>query len=143
MPLYLKCCITILISFGLLACSTMKFDVSQNANSLGDTWGVEVLRVSLSAADYMLDFRYRVTDAEKATPILHRSIKPYILVEKNGLKLPVPSTPKLGSIRQHTKTPEVNRIYFVFFKNVSKMVKRGDKVTVVIGDFRSESITVI
>ena len=117
--------------------------VNSEIKSGVEEYGVEIQRVSLSAADYMLDFRYKVTDVEKAAPILNRSVKPYLLVQKNGIKLPVPSTPKLGSIRQHTKAPEVNRIYFVFFKNVSKMVKRGDKVTIVIGDFRAENITVI
>jgi len=123
----------------------MNSDVKPNSqiDSLADLWGVEIQRVSLSAADFMLDFRYKVTDVEKATPILNRQVKPYLMVEKNGVKLPVPSTPKLGSIRQHTQAPEINRIYFVFFKNVSKMVKRGDKVTIVIGDFKAENITVI
>ena len=145
MHISIKSYLIILASFSLLACSTMNSDVKQDGqtNNLADLWGVEIQRVSLSAADYMLDFRYKVTDVEKATPILNSQIKPYLLIEKNGVKLPVPSTPKLGSIRQHTKAPEVNRIYFMFFKNVSKMVKRGDKVTIVIGDFKAENITVI
>ncbi|RMG84918.1 MAG: hypothetical protein D6708_16425, partial [Candidatus Dadabacteria bacterium] len=34
-----------------------------------EKWGIEVVGVMLSAGGYMLDFRYRVVDPEKAKPL--------------------------------------------------------------------------
>ena len=55
-----------------------------------ERWGVEIQSVRLTAAEYMLDFRYRVLDADKAAPILDRHIKPHVIVERSGAKLQVP-----------------------------------------------------
>jgi len=105
-------------------------------------WGVHVLGIHRTAAGYMLDFRYRVLDAEKATPILNRRIKPELLVEKDNRILRVPVTSKLGPLRQSAKFAKQDRNYFMFFANPAKLVQRGDKVTIVIGDFRAEHLIV-
>jgi hypothetical protein len=57
-------------------------------------WGVKVEGIRLSAADYMLDFRYRVIDPEKAKPLLSRQVKPYLVDQESGAKLIVPAPPK-------------------------------------------------
>lgn len=108
-----------------------------------DQWGVEVLGIQATAAGYMLDFRYRVIDAEKAAPLLDRRIKPYIIVEKNKARLEVPVTNKLGAMRQTTKHVKPNRNYFVLFSNPARHVQSGEKVTVVIGDFKAEHLSVL
>lgn len=116
-----------------------------HVGSLRDEWGVEVLGIHTSATGYMLDFRYRVIDAKKAAPLLDRRIKPapYIIVEKNNAKLGVPVTSKLGALRQTTFNVKPNRNYFVLFSNPSRHVRSGDKVTVVIGDFKVEHLVVL
>jgi hypothetical protein len=38
--------------------------------------------------------------------------------------------------------PKADRQYVVLFSNLNKIVKRGNKVTVVIGDFKAENLTV-
>jgi uncharacterized protein YceK len=113
--------------------------------SLQEQWGVEILGIQTSAAGYMLDFRYRVLDAEKAAPLLDRRIKPkpYIIVEKDNAKLQVPVTSKLGALRQTTFNVRANRNYFVLFSNPSRHVQPGDKVTVVIGDFVAQHLEVL
>jgi hypothetical protein len=90
----------------------------------------------------MLDLRYRVTNAEKAGPILDRGVKPYLVSEKDDSKLYVPVTNKLGSLRNTTKFVKENRNYFMFFANPGKHVASGDTVTIVIGDFKAEHIRV-
>ena len=113
--------------------------------SLREKWGVEVLGIQATAAGYMLDFRYRVHDAEKAAPLLDRRIKPapYIIVEKDNAKLEVPVTSKLGALRQTTFDVKANRNYFVLFSNPARHVRSGDQVTVVIGDFVVEHLSVL
>jgi len=64
-----------------------------------DTLGIEVKGLRLSAAGYMLDFRYRVLDPVKAAPLLERKIQPYLLDEASGARLAVPDAPKVGRLR--------------------------------------------
>jgi hypothetical protein len=110
--------------------------------TLADEWGVEIQSVRLTAAEYMIDFRYKVLDAKKALPILDRTIKPHLIVERTGAKLQVPISAKLGPLRQATTSPIDGRSYFTFFANPGRHVVVGDTVTVVVGDFVVENLTV-
>lgn len=105
-------------------------------------WGVNVESIRLSSAGYMLDFRYRILDPEKATPLLSRKVKPHLVAQESGAKLIVPAPPKIGSLRQKSYQPILDKVYFILFSNPGRLVKPGDKVTVVIGDFRAEDLTV-
>jgi hypothetical protein len=105
-------------------------------------WGVQICGIRLSAADYMLDFRYRVIDPNKASPILNRQVKAYLIDEQSGAKLIVPTPPKVGSLRQKSYEPTADKIYFVMFSNPGRLVKRGSKVTVVIDEFKAENLVV-
>ncbi len=114
---------------------------ARHGASLEERWGVRVLGLHLSAGGYLLDFRYRVLDAAKAKPILDRRARPYLLDDASGRSLAVPSPPKLGPMR-NTGFPVAGRNYFVVFGNPGKFVKRGERVTVVIGDFRAPNLVV-
>jgi hypothetical protein len=105
-------------------------------------WGVRPISMQLTAADYMLDFRYKIVDAEKATAIINRNVKPYLIIEKTGVKLNVPQSSKIGSLRQTRQFEKTNRNYFMIFVNPGRIVKSGDKVTLVAGDFKLEHVTV-
>lgn len=105
-------------------------------------WGVHVMGIHRSAAGYILDFRFRILDAGKAAPLLDRNIKPALIVAKDKRVLRVPVTAKLGPLRQSATFAQENRTYFMLFANPGKQVQRGDKVAVVIGDFKAEHLTV-
>jgi hypothetical protein len=89
----------------------------------------------------MLDFRYRVVDPVKAAPIFVRKTKPYLIDVASGAKLAVPVPAKTGPLRS-SNTPIAGRTYFMFFGNAGKLVRPGNQVTVVVGDFRAENLTV-
>jgi hypothetical protein len=114
----------------------------QQLRQVEEHWGVEIQGVRLTSADYMLDFRYRVVDVDKAAPILDRHIKPHVIVERSGYKLQVPISSKLGPLRQTQTHPEEGRNYYAFFANPARHVKQGDLVTVVVGDFSVEHLPV-
>jgi len=123
-------------------------DRAQDAGPAGDEhrsieeqWGIEITSLRLSANGHMLDYRYRVLDAEKATDLFKRQIKPYLIHQPSGKVLAVPETAKLGPLR-NSNIPQEGRIYWMFFGNAGKIVHPGDKVTVVIGDFRVEDLVV-
>lgn len=115
---------------------------AQTPESLAAQWGVEVTAVRLSANGYLVDFRYKVLDPDKAVKLSDRHAKPYLLDPETGAKLVVPKSPKIGPLRQTAQKPEAGRVYFTLFANVGKVVKRGSKVTVAIGDCRVENLTV-
>jgi hypothetical protein len=117
-------------------------DAEPSASSIEEIWGVKVHGIRRAAVGYMLDFRYRVLDAEKAAPILDRRITPYIKVAKTGARLLVPQAPKLGSMRQTSFAVKADRDYFIVFANPYQKVRAGDQVTVVVGDFVSQPLIV-
>ncbi len=107
-----------------------------------EQWGVEVLSLEVTAAGYMLDFRYRLLDPERARPVFDKKADVFLLDEKTGAKLRVPTPPKIGSMRQWSPDPKTGRVFTILFANPGRFVKRGGKVTVVIGDVRFEHIIV-
>jgi len=108
---------------------------------LAAQWGVEVTSIRMTANDHMIDYRYRVLDADKATDLFKRQIKPKLIHQETGKVLAVPETAKLGPLR-NSNTPQEGKIYWMFFGNAGNLVKAGDKVTVVIGEFRVENLIV-
>jgi hypothetical protein len=111
------------------------------AAELKDRWGIEIVAVRLTAHDHMLDFRYKVLDAEKAAPLFKRQTKPHLLHLATGKTLEVPAPAKTGPLRT-SDPPKQGRTYWMFFGNGGKLIKKGDQVTVVIGDFRAEKLVV-
>ena len=78
--------------------------------------GIEVVWVRRTAHGHMLDFRYRVTDPEKAKELLKRRTAAQLVHEPSGATLAVSDTPKVGRLRQSTMEPEMGRVYFVIFR---------------------------
>ena len=107
-------------------------------------WGIRIVGLRTSMAGMMIDFRYEVIDPNKAAPLLDLNEAAYLIVEKSGQKLGVPNSVKIGALRQttHAKKVKAGRDYFVLFGNPGrKLVQPGDKVAIVIGDFKAEHLT--
>ena len=111
------------------------------ALDLAEQWGIEVTSIRLSTHDHMIDYRYRVLDADKAADLFKRQIKPFLIHKESGKVLAVPETAKLGPLR-NSNIPQEGKIYWMFFGNAGNLVKAGDKVTVVIGELRVEDLIV-
>jgi len=134
---------TVVVSAPASTTSAGEEPTTQGAEPPGITerWGIEITSIRLSANGHMIDYRYRVVDAQKATDLFKRQIKPYLIHQRTERVLAVPETAKLGPLR-NSNTPQEGRIYWMFFGNAGKLVKPGDAVTVVIGDFRAENLIV-
>jgi len=104
-------------------------------------WGIEVLYVRETSAGYMLEFRYKVLDAEKAKPLFERQTKPNLIHVKTGAKLIVPTPAKTGALR-NSNPPKNGKIYWMFFANPRKLVKPGEEVNIDIGDFHANGLVV-
>jgi hypothetical protein len=119
-------------------------DPGPDSKALAEKWGVEVIGIRRTSAGYMLDFRFRVLDADKALPLFDHRIKPYVVADKSDIKLPVPMAPKVGAFRptNRGKNIKADKTYYMVFANPDSYVKPSEKVSVVIGDFRAENLTV-
>lgn len=110
--------------------------------NIEETWGIRIEGARLSAGGYMIDFRYRVVDPDKAQIITGPANSPVLLDEASGARFQVPVAPKAGPLRQVSANgkPEAGRTYFILFANPGRYVKQGNKVTVEIGKFRAEGL---
>jgi hypothetical protein len=142
------------LAAGIVSCATSAGDeiATRDADSsralaeerevdLGQQWGIEITSIRLTAENHMIDYRYRVLDADKATDLFKRQTKPYLIHQKTGKVLAVPETAKLGPLR-NSNTPQEGRTYWMFFGNANSLVKADDRVTIVIGEFRAEDLVV-
>ena len=105
------------------------------------TWGIEVVGVHLVSAGYMLKFQYHVLDAAKAKTFADRRNKPYLVDQKTGAKVMVPSPQKIGALR-NSGNLEAGRNYWIMFANPGRMIRAGSKVNVVVGQFQAKDIVV-
>lgn len=112
-----------------------------NGARLERSWGVDVVGVHPIASGYMLRFDYRVLEPSRAQALHDRQAKPYVLDEKSHTALAVPAMENIGELRQVAPVEE-GRTYYVMFGNPGRLVRPGDKVTVVIGNFRAEGLVV-
>jgi hypothetical protein len=124
-----------------LAPSLCPEDRGEEIEDVEGKWGIQILAVRVTAEGFMLHFQYKVIDPEKSMMLLDRRVKPYLINQKNGAKVPV-LTSRFGPLRHTSVKPAANRNYAILFSNMNKSVKQGDKVTVVIGDFRAENLAV-
>jgi hypothetical protein len=104
-------------------------------------WGIDNLHVRSTASGEVVRFSYRVVDADKARALNDKKAKPYLLAKNTAVKLEVPTTEKVGQLRQ-TATPENGREYWMVFGNVGRIVKPGDHVDIVIGAFHANELVV-
>lgn len=114
---------------------------NKEVTELKNRWGIEIVGIRSTAADYMLDFRYKVVDAEKAEALFRRKSRPQLIDQESGAKMNVYSSPKTGPMRS-TNKPRAGKNYFILFANPGKYIQVGNKVTVVIDDFKIEDIVV-
>jgi hypothetical protein len=116
-------------------------EVQVEKSQLEVDWGIKVESARLSAAGYMVDFRFRVLDAAKAAQIFDRKTMPHMIDQATGATFIVPTPPKIGQLRSGGNIQE-GKIYFIFFANPAKYVKSGNKITVEVGDFKVQDIVV-
>jgi hypothetical protein len=104
-------------------------------------WGVESLVVKWTESGEVIRFSYRVLDPEKAKTLNDKQFEPSLIDPQAGVSLVVPSMEKIGQLRQ-SSTPEAGKSYWMAFSNKGRLVKRGHRVSVVIGKFRADGLVV-
>jgi hypothetical protein len=104
-------------------------------------WGVDSLSVKLTESGQIIRFAWRVLDAERAKPLSNKEAKPSLDDPQAGVSLVVPSMENIGMLRQ-SSTPEEGKTYWMAFSNKGRLVKKGHRVNVVIGQFHADGLAV-
>jgi hypothetical protein len=102
---------------------------------------VEIIGVKPVSSGFMLAFRYRVLDPEKAKVLNDRHSKAYLRDEATGTVLSVPAMENVGELRTGA-APQADRTYFMIFGNPGRLVKSGSRVTVVAGNLHVDGLIV-
>ncbi len=104
-------------------------------------WGVDSLTVRLAESGEVVRFSYRVVDPDRARALNDKRSEPSLIDPRAGVRLVVPAMEKIGQLRQ-TGAPESGKAYWMAFSNKGRPVKKGDRVDVVIGQFRAQGLVV-
>jgi hypothetical protein len=107
----------------------------------GVVWGIESLSVKAVESGEIIRFSYHVIDADKAKTLNDKKLEPELIDPEKGVKLVVPSLEKIGLLRQMS-TPVEGKSYWMAFSNSGRLVRRGDRVNVVIGHFHADNLVV-
>jgi hypothetical protein len=104
-------------------------------------WGVDSLSVKWTEQGEIVRFAYRILDPAKAKTLNDKALEPSLIDPQAGVKLVVPALEQVGFLRQ-SGTPEAGKVYWMAFSNKGRKVKRGDRVTIQIGQFRAVNLVV-
>jgi hypothetical protein len=104
-------------------------------------WGVDSLAVKWTESGEIIRFSWRALDPDKAKALNDKKSEPSLIDPRAGVSLVVPSLEQVGQLRQ-SADPEEGRSYWMAFSNKGRLVKRGDRVSVVIGQFRADGLVV-
>ena len=104
-------------------------------------WGIDSLSVKWAESGELIRFSYRVVDPQKAAILNDAKLEPTLVDPQARVSLEIPSLEKVGKLRQ-SSGPVEGRSYWMAFSNKGRHVKRGDRVSVVIGHFRADGLVV-
>jgi hypothetical protein len=104
-------------------------------------WGIDSLSVKLTESGQIIRFSWRVLDPDLAKPLSNKEAVPSLVDPQAGVSLVVPTLENIGMMRQ-ASAPEQGKSYWMAFSNKGRIVKKGDRVNVVIGQFRADGLAV-
>ena len=110
---------------------------SVSASGLALRSGVRLVRVAVTGGGGLVDLRYQVVDPNKAVAVHETQTPPAIIDERTGLVL---NRLLMGHAHQGQLKAAVS--YYLIFENTGNWVRRGSKVTVLLGDAQVEHVVV-
>lgn len=120
----------------LAACGTRA--PSDPLQAKASTYGIEILGVQLMADGDLARLDYRVIDFERTKRKLKGEVK--ILPEGAARSLPVLSAGRLGPMRQRPSAS--GKRQFMMFTNSGRVLRKGDRAVLQIGEDRLPGIPV-
>ncbi len=111
--------------------------VNQQQALFEEETGVRITRLAITSGGGMIDLRYLVIDPDKAI-VVHEQDNPLaVMDEASGLVYDKP-----WMDHGHSGDFQTGVIYYTLLLNQGGGIKRGDRVTVIIGGYRLEHVIV-
>ena len=104
-------------------------------------WGIDKLKVSRTASGNLIRFSFRITEPARAAALIDRKLTPYMLGQKSRALLSIPIMEKIGPLRQ-SGAAKAGQEYWMTFSNKGDLIKPGDRVNVMIGQFHADGLMV-
>ncbi len=117
-------------------------DANLKTVDLEQDWGIQPVFLRITGGGYMIEFRYRVVDTEKARVLSSNKILPSMLSMKSRAKLAVPYSSTVGYMKSNRRFLKKDRNYIVFFANENRHMLPGDKVKIQVGNEVTEPLTI-
>jgi hypothetical protein len=105
-------------------------------------WGIGDLNIKAVESGVILRFSYRVLDPEKEKPLNDKKLNPVLESPEKGIRLVIPSMEKVGQLRQAPPSIEAGKSYWMAFSNSGRLLKPGDRVDIVIGNFHARGLLI-
>lgn len=105
-------------------------------------WGIQPVHLRITADGYMMEFRYKVLDVDKATILSHRKDFPFLLSMKSQAKFSVPYGSTVGYLKSNRKFLKKGKNYITMFSNINRHMLPGDKVRIQVKDQVSAELTI-
>jgi len=105
-------------------------------------WGIAEPNIKAVESGVILRFSYRVLDPQKAKPLDDKKLNPVLESPEKGVRLVIPSMEKVGQLRQAPYEIDAGKSYWMAFSNSGRLVKPGDRVDIVIGNFHARGLLV-
>ena len=108
--------------------------VAISAAALEEQYGIRVTLIGVTAGGGMVDFRFKVIDAEKAEALLdHHESMPQLIPADSKVRLGLPG----GA---HSPTYVDGKVYYMLYGNAGGIVRPGMPVQVAFGDLVLEPV---
>jgi hypothetical protein len=108
------------------------------ADDLGQASGVTITRVAVTAGGGLVDLRFRVVDPDRAHALHDPATPPAVVDEGSGLVVH-----DLLMNHEHAGDFRTGVTYYLVFTNPGNWVRRGARVTVLLGNAQVEHVAVV
>ncbi len=108
---------------------------------LREHWGIEPVHLRITAGGYMVEFRYKIIDREKALVLSDREYFPRLQVMKSRARLSVPFFPTVGFVKSNRRFLKEGKNYTALFSNEGRHLLPGDKAFIQVRDQLSPVLT--
>ncbi|WP_432876904.1 hypothetical protein ACQPYH_27595 [Kribbella sp. CA-245084] len=108
-----------------------------NADGLAERSGVRITQVAVTGGGGLIDLRYQVLDPNRANSLHDAATPPAVIDEGSGLVVR-----DLLMSHSHTGKFTAGETYYLVFENPGNWVRRGSKVTVLLGQAQVEHVVV-
>jgi len=108
--------------------------VAASEAAIQEKYGIHMSHIAVLADGGLIDFRFQVIDADKASPLFELESRPIMIVEATGQKI--------GSLYHppHAHNIVAGQQQYFIYNNDRGAIQPGTSISILLGDLRLEHI---